>query len=332
MLLLILLASKASSSSIYVPLGVPYHQISGNVRIESYSYAPFSTTWEGITKVYYKGKFLYSIGKYFSDYIAVSKDGKNFYEIYFRFKDEVAIYHYRNGVKINEIKPAYIENLLQKTKMIDYYFWSLFHEDAQYRKNKLDLSMSQFDGKFKNIKIKKIPQFNETIFVHENSLYIKSLEDKFVILNLSTGVIEAKNGNYLLPSSKNSKKSEVYRNVQKYDILGNGKFPVSKNHHEAFAIIVKKILVGNELFGLSNYKGQLKLYFSIKLKNNGLIDDIGFLSLDGDGFMSSYEQNLFLAETLRKTKFSTKNIPKGSEYLTFTSWGGVSAHPILIDL
>jgi hypothetical protein len=241
---------NAKPSSIYVELGVPYHQISGDVRVESYSYAPFSSPWEGITKVYFRGKFLYSIKKYFPYYTAVSKDGQNFYEIYFQFKDSVSIYHYRNGLKINEIKPSTIKRFLQKSGKMNYPFWSSFHLDRKnYERKGSMLSKLEFRDKFKNDKIIKISQVNDMIFIKEDILYIKSLDNTFITLNLSTGEIDAK---------------------------------TSDNLH-------------------------------------------------GDGFETSYEQNLFLAETLRKTKFSTKNIPKGSEYLTFTSWGGVSAHPIRIN-
>lgn len=323
---------NAKPSSIYVELGVPYHQISGDVRVESYSYAPFSSPWEGITKVYFRGKFLYSIKKYFPYYTAVSKDGQNFYEIYFQFKDSVSIYHYRNGLKINEIKPSTIKRFLQKSGKMNYPFWSSFHLDRKnYERKGSMLSKLEFRDKFKNDKIIKISQVNDMIFIKEDILYIKSLDNTFITLNLSTGEIDAKTSDNWLSNAVSGKKNCYYRKILKYDILGNGKFPIPKNNSGTFASLVKKILLSNEIFKLSSYKGQLQLYFNIKLKNNGFIEEIDFLSLHGDGFETSYEQNLFLAETLRKTKFSTKNIPKGSEYLTFTSWGGVSAHPIRIN-
>jgi len=332
LLLMFMSTLKAKPSSIHVDLGVPYHQISGDVRVESYSHAPFSSPWEGMTKVYFRGEFLYSIDKYFPYYTAVSKDGQNFYEIYFQFKDEVSIYHYRNGLKVNEIKPSSIKKLLQKNEKTNYPFWSLFHLDRKnYERKGSMLSILEFHKKIKNDKIIKISQINDMIFIKEDILYIKSLDNTFITLNLSTGEIDAKSGDYGLSNAVSDQRNYPYRKILKYDILGNGKFPTPKNNSGTFASLVKGILLNNEIFKLSSYKGQLKLYFNIKLKNNGLIEEIDFLSLHGDGFETSYEQNLFLAETLRKTKFSTKNIPKGSEYLTFTSWGGVSAHPIRIN-
>ena len=330
---MMMILPMAKASSIHVNLGVPYHQISGDVKIESYSYSPFAATWEGITKIYHKNRFLYSLNKYFSYYTAVSKDGKDFYEIYFQFEDDVSICHYRNGLKIDEIKPSYIRNLLQeKDSSITHRFWSLYHLDQKnYVHKRGKLTMLDFFGKFKNNKIRKVSQVNDFIFVKENVLFVKSLNDKFICLDLSTGMVYAKNVNYLLSFEASAKNSLSYRKIIKYDLLGNGKFPKPQNYLGSFAAFVKKILLDNEIFELSNYKGQVKLYFSIKLRNDGFIEEINFLSIEGKGFEATPEQNLFLAQVLRKTKFYAKNIPKGSEYLTFTSWGGVQAHPILIN-
>lgn len=221
---------------------------------------------------------------------------------------------------------------MQKSGKMNYPFWSSFHLGRKnYERKGSMLSKLEFRDKFKNDKIIKISQVNDMIFIKEDILYIKSLDNTFITLNLSTGEIDAKTSDNWLSNAVSGKKNCYYRKILKYDILGNGKFPIPKNNSGTFASLVKKILLSNEIFKLSSYKGQLQLYFNIKLKNNGFIEEIDFLSLHGDGFETSYEQNLFLAETLRKTKFSTKNIPKGSEYLTFTSWGGVSAHPIRIN-
>jgi hypothetical protein len=328
-LISILFVLGAKSSSISVSLGVPYHQISGDVRAESCSHSPFARTWEGATKVYFQDRFLYRIDKYFSGYTAVSKDGENFYELYFHFKDDVAIHHYQNGMKINEIKTSYIKDLLKyQGQEQGHYFWSLYHQEYKYNRSKF--SMLDFFGKFRNSKIKKIDQANEFIFIKKDVLYVKALKNKLISLDLASGKVDVQEDHYLPSSDVKEKSEHPYRKILRYNLLGNGKFPRPKNGNESFASLVKKTLLSNEIFRLSKYKGRLELYFNITLKNDGFIDAIA-LSIKGKAFKSTPEQDSFLTEVLRKTKFSTRNIPKGCEFLTFTSWGGVQSHPVLID-
>lgn len=332
---------QVHASSIDVELGRPYHQKTGSITIKSCSFAPFRSTEKGITRVYKKGKFLYSIDKYFENYIAVSNNGRHFYEIDFRARSKIAILHYYNGIVKDTFTSIELGKMLNKHAEYfhhneGYHYWSKYHNHPGNYEGKSHeagyIYIEHYGTNYpKCDKLQKRNQTNDFVFIQDDTLYIKTVDDEFFFIDLARGVFGKKSVDSGILKQSAKGRRDAYRVFQKYDFLGKGKFPAPAKKYASFSELIQHLAVTDQSLGLTDIKGKVKLYFILELGQEGYIRE-GSLTIVAENHTITASQNERLLSVLKQIKFSTQNIPNGAAYIQFTSWGGITSHPLIIQL
>jgi hypothetical protein len=303
----------------------PYEQIQNNIRLTSTPYGPYSGDTIGLTSVYRNGELLYTVDRFFSEYIAISDNGLNLFVINFRL-NVPAISIYRHGVFNAAITLGSIFSSSVFSECIDgnlsqygFTYWSKYHNDNLYfgesRKEDGILSKCINTKKIKSRRSKKLPTENSYIFYQNNSLYVLLIDNSYLKLSLESGKIERAS---LAIGNMYKEKNVLYKRYLAYKYLKRGNFPKLANSIHLRMYIEESM---KKRKGISkDVKLNWSISISISIDSSGLATNVNVLVYNRNSKKHEHEESTYLKGLLSQLKYSTKSNPIGYSEFRYTNW------------